>query len=137
MGCIDGRLERLRFRRWPWEEVVGSPGESGGTEGVDDEPVGEVAAGEVVFDDVAVGCEVMSQEEGDVADQRGVGDERPGESKCDEECEADCENCGKNRFEVVQHRSICRVSGSQHLPVTMEEGERCGKSFLDVAVIGR
>ena len=70
---------------------------------MDDEPVGEVAAGEVVFEDVAVGGEVVLQEKGDVADEGGVGDERPGESEGDEECEAGCKSCGKSRFEVVQH----------------------------------
>ena len=70
---------------------------------MDDEPVGEVAAGEVVFEDVAVGDEVMLLKEGDGADEGCVGDERPGESEGDEECEADCKSCGKSRFEVVQH----------------------------------
>ena len=70
---------------------------------MDDKPIAEITPREVVFKDVAVGREVMLQKEGDVADEGGVGDERPGESEGDEECEADCQSCGKSRFEVVQH----------------------------------
>ena len=74
------------------EEVEEAPGKGCRAEGGEDELLGEVGAGHVHVDDVAVRVEVVVDQEGDVVDVGRVADEGPapgGEDEPEKRCEED------------------------------------------------